>query len=185
MQDAIIMYENGHPVGGEGHPTDADDITFNNTGTDLVSENVEDAIVEVNERTKHGIVELWKNSDITSNFAGQTIQIQNFDSTKIDALIIAFEESKDEAYGAQWREFDKDVLNTPSTLRRLTYLNVANTSVSFYARTVTFTLSGTTLSVGFSDATIYTYPFSGSGQSSSTNNGVDIPVRILGIIHND
>lgn len=47
MQDAIIMYENGKAIGGEGHPTDADDITFNNTGTDLVSENVEDAIKEV------------------------------------------------------------------------------------------------------------------------------------------
>lgn len=51
MQDAIILYENGKAIGGEGHPTDADDITFNNTGTDLDSENVEDAIKEVNEKT--------------------------------------------------------------------------------------------------------------------------------------
>ena len=47
---AILMYENGNAIGGEGHPTNASDITFDNTGTDLVSENVEDAIVEVNEK---------------------------------------------------------------------------------------------------------------------------------------
>ena len=48
MQDAIILYENGKAIGGEGHPTNASDITFDNTGTDLVSENVEGAIKEVN-----------------------------------------------------------------------------------------------------------------------------------------
>jgi len=47
MQDAIIMYENGKAIGGEGHPTNASDITFNNSNTDLVSENVEGAIKEV------------------------------------------------------------------------------------------------------------------------------------------
>ena len=50
MQDAIILYENGKAIGGEGHPTDASDITFDNAGTDLVSEEVESAIKEVNEK---------------------------------------------------------------------------------------------------------------------------------------
>lgn len=48
MSDTIIVYENGKAVGGEGHPTNADEITFDNTGTDLVSEEVESAIKEVN-----------------------------------------------------------------------------------------------------------------------------------------
>jgi len=56
MQDAIILYENGKAIGGEGHPTNASDITFENTGTDLVSENVEDAIVEVNAKFDRGSV---------------------------------------------------------------------------------------------------------------------------------
>ena len=79
MQDAIILYENGKAIGGEGHPTNASDITFDNTGTDLVSEEVESAIKEVNDKTKHGIVELWKGSS-SATFAGQTVTI-NTDTT--------------------------------------------------------------------------------------------------------
>lgn len=48
MSDTIIMYENGKAVGGEGHPTNADEITFNNEDTDLVSNKVGSAIKEVN-----------------------------------------------------------------------------------------------------------------------------------------
>lgn len=59
MQDAIILYENGKAIGGEGHPTNASDITFDNTGTDLVSENVEDAIKEAYGKSA-------KSADLTS-----------------------------------------------------------------------------------------------------------------------
>lgn len=50
------MYENGKAIGGEGHPTNADEITFDNTGTDLVSEEVESAIKEVNAKFDKGSV---------------------------------------------------------------------------------------------------------------------------------
>jgi hypothetical protein len=56
MSDTIIMYENGKAVGGEGHPTNADEITFNNEDTDLVSEEVESAIKEVNAKFDRGSV---------------------------------------------------------------------------------------------------------------------------------
>lgn len=56
MSDTIIMFENGKAVGGEGHPTNADEITFDNTGTDLVSEEVESAIKEVNAKFDKGSV---------------------------------------------------------------------------------------------------------------------------------
>ena len=56
MSNTIIMYENGKAVGGEGHPTNADEITFDNTGTDLVSEEVESAIKEVNAKFDRGSV---------------------------------------------------------------------------------------------------------------------------------
>ena len=69
MQDAIILYENGKAIGGEGHPTDAGDITFDNTGTDLISENVEDAIVEVNANSA-------KSADLTSIFESGTTASQ-------------------------------------------------------------------------------------------------------------
>ena len=56
MSDTIIMYENGKAIGGEGHPTNADEITFNNEDTDLVSEEVESAIKEVNAKFDKGSV---------------------------------------------------------------------------------------------------------------------------------
>ena len=59
MQDAIILYENGKAIGGEGHPTDADDITFNNTGTDIEANKVGSAIKEVNAKSA-------KSADLTS-----------------------------------------------------------------------------------------------------------------------
>lgn len=56
MSDTIIMFENGKAVGGEGHPINADEITFNNEDTGLVSEEVESAIKEVNAKFDKGSV---------------------------------------------------------------------------------------------------------------------------------
>lgn len=56
MSDTIIMYENGKAVGGEGHPTNADDITFDNTGTDIISNKTGSAIKEVNAKFDRGSV---------------------------------------------------------------------------------------------------------------------------------
>ena len=81
MQDAIILYENGKAIGGEGHPTDADDITFDNTGTDLVSENVEDAIKEVDAKTSGltRMTKLWENPSPTASFAAQEVTLSSDD----------------------------------------------------------------------------------------------------------
>ena len=183
----VIVYENGNAIGGEGHPTNASGITFDNTNSDLVSEDVESAIKEVNNRTKHGIVELWKNSNISNNFAGQSIQIQDFDATNIDAIIVVSGITQ-EAYGAQWNEFDKDVLNISRTF----YLdhqgwNGANGKLVEYSRTISFSLSGSTLTITLSDClavTINTYGTT-TGQTTETKNGYLVPMRILGLIHND
>lgn len=61
MSDTIIMFENGKAVGGEGHPTNADEITFNNEDTGLVSEDVESAIKEVNAKFDKGSVSVTAN----------------------------------------------------------------------------------------------------------------------------
>lgn len=61
MSDTIIVYENGKAIGGEGHPTNADEITFNNEGTDLVSEETESAIKEVNAKFDKGSVSVTAN----------------------------------------------------------------------------------------------------------------------------
>ena len=186
MQDAIILYENGKAIGGEGHPTDADDITFDNAGTDLVSENVENAIKEVNEKTKHGIVELWKNSNFDSAFAGQTITLQNFDFDKYDAIFIPISAIR-EAYGAKVYEFDKDILsqgaytiNLPEIL-----LNTANSNFMFYYRPISFARDGNDLKVTFGDTGYFLVNSFGVAPTTSTDNTSMIPMRILGLIHND
>jgi hypothetical protein len=59
----------------------ADNVSFDNTGTDLVSENVEDAIKEVN--GKFGGVmsmsRLWVNSSPTASFSAQRITLSSSD----------------------------------------------------------------------------------------------------------
>lgn len=178
---AIKVYENGYAVGGEGHTSDADDITFDNTGTDLVSEDVESAIKEVNERTKHGIVELWKNSNIGANFAGQTVTINDYDSSKYDAVVIVREVNANESYGSDWVEFDNDSFGT---MRYLDHTMIATDRDELYRRwrPVTINLSSNVLSVLFGDNTLVKN--TAGSITSSTQNSTNIPVRILGLIHN-
>lgn len=183
MQDAIILYENGKAIGGEGHPTDADDITFDNTGTDIVANKVGSAIKEVNAKTQHGLVELWKNSSPSSDFAGQTIQIANFDTTKYDAVIIAIGSSS-EVFVPRWSEIDTDFIGSSFTHVLSSMSMDSNLDwIYLYKRTVTLTLNGTTLSLAFSDCTITTNK--GGAITNTTGNGVEVPIRILGLIHND
>lgn len=87
MQDAIILYENGKAIGGEGHPTNASDITFDNSNTDLVSENVEGAIKEVNAKTSGltRMTKLWENPTPRASFAEQDVTLSSAD---YDFLIV-------------------------------------------------------------------------------------------------
>lgn len=76
------MYENGKAIGGEGHPTNADEITFNNEDTDLVSEEVESAIKEVNAKFDRGSVSVT--SDGVKTYAGMFATLYALiDTTKV------------------------------------------------------------------------------------------------------
>lgn len=66
MSDTIIMYENGKAIGGEGHPTNADEITFDNTGTDIVANKTGSAIKEVNAKFDKGRVSVTANGNKTN-----------------------------------------------------------------------------------------------------------------------
>lgn len=81
---AIIMYENGNAIGGEGHPTNASDITFDNTGTDLVSTNPESAIKEVNTKKQERGTVLWSNPSPTASFSAQNISLSSSDYDVLD-----------------------------------------------------------------------------------------------------
>lgn len=182
MQDAIILYENGKAIGGEGHPTNASDITFDNSNTDLVSENVEGAIKEVNEKTKHGIVELWKSSSSTT-FAGQTVTI-NTNTTILDSVLIEIEPWASESFGSELWAFDLDVLD--NTIRYLIYNFNADGKLQRMIRSVTFTITSSSITLVFGDNRRDVWnTYGNSSATSEIDNTKNIPYRVLGLIHND
>ena len=175
----VIVYENGNAIGGEGHPTNASDITFENTGTDLVSEEVESAIKEVNDKTKHGIVELWKNDSPTANFAGQQITFTS--SYTLDALIVVYGVATGGGRGDEWYEIDSDFFGTSTHLYERAFINGNN--VSFSTRTISdITVSGSSISITFSDAQMVTMA---STAQRTTDNSRAVPMKVLGLIHNN
>ena len=173
---------------GVGVTVEADDVTYDNTTSGLSATNVQDAIDEIASSggAEHGIYELWANADITQSFAGQTISLLNFDASKFDALVIPVEMAAGEADGAVWHEFDKTVLDITSytgTMRE-TFLNDVDGNIYEVKREVTFSLSGTTLSVVFGDGKVAGVSALGTPPTYNTSNTNAIPVRILGIAHN-
>lgn len=162
----------------------ADDVAFDNTGTDLVSENVEDAIVEVNGRTKHGIVELWKNSNINANFAGQTISF-SYDKTKLDGIFLVFEDTTGESTGASVMFFDNDALEMNNT-KYISFTTTNLSNIYLRRRGLSTVISSGILSITFADATNGVTRISdGSAQQpETTDNSRCVPTKILGLIHN-
>ena len=180
-QDAIVIYENGHPVGGEGHPTYARDITFENEGTDLEAEKVQAAIKEVNDKTKHGTVELWKNTSPTSAMAGQTISFSNkgydLDAVELQLGYISG--------GTEYR-VTNSVKCEIGGKAEPTYiaLNGQSRTTAAY-RNFSVSESGGTISITISDCTTYTQQSIGTAPTTATTNTVLVLNRVLGLIHND
>jgi len=181
MQDAIIMYENGKAIGGEGHPTDANDITFDNTGTDLVSEEVESAIKEVNEKTKHGLYELWANPSPTNAFAGQTVVV-NTNGYSIDALFLEIGEISNSDFRG------KTIVPIEVGEKGICQFGAIDGVSRFYSHTrgIETSVSGDNISVVFGDCSRMVQTTVGSSAPSiSTDNTNCVPMRILGLIHNN
>lgn len=172
----------------------ASSITYDNTGSGLVATNAQDAIDELQSEIAsiptpapdHGIYELWKNSNIETDFTAQTVTINDFDSTKVDAIVIVCEQVAGETAGAIWTEYDKDVLSfvSPNLNLRQMSVNAISGYVIDLQRPVAFTLAGTTLSIAFSACTLRRLTTYGVAPSSETSNGFLVPVRILALVHN-
>ena len=178
---------NNIETGIENAYTDIAEVnSFDPSGTDLVSITKEDAIKEVNDKTKHGIVELWKNSDISTAFAGQAVSV-DYDETIYDGVILTMQSLPSEARGAEWFEFDNDIISSFTTKSFLTVESGVNPPrIVHYGRSITgMSISGGKLTITFSDGTLTTNNFSTNSSSSTTNNGLQVPVRILGLIHNN
>ena len=176
----VIVYENGNAIGGEGHPTYARDITFENEGTDLEAETAQAAIVEVNEKTKHGIVELWVNPSPTSDFAGQTFTFSskgyNLDSVILELGYIS---------GSELR-VSNTIMCEIGGKAEPRYVSMGGQSkITVSYRNYSVSESSGTISVTVTDCTSYTQNNIGTNATSSTTNGVLVVNRILGLIHND
>ena len=223
----------------------AGDVIFDNTGTDLVSNDVNDSIVEVNNKKtnnsnlapieatttasrsylvgdylmlqgefykvisviaigdtltvgtniqstnvgkelKHGIVELWANSNYGSAFAGQNISINNFNASLYDSIIIVAEAIASEGLSAKWYEIDLNLSNLSSLTIGLRDFTMSTTLIVQHSRIVkNINIVGNTLSLTFEDATQIAKNLTNTNQGTeTTNNERMIPVRILGLIHN-
>ena len=176
-------------VAGGAVTPEADDVAYNNTTSGLTATNVQSAIDELASTgpsgADHGIYELWSNSDISEAFNGQNVVINDYDVTKYDAIWIVYERASHETTGARIVEFDDARIteaNNESTIQEL-LLNIGNGAIIIQQRTVSFSLSGTTLTITFGDGKNAAMS-SFSAVTLSTENGVIIPVRILGLVHN-
>lgn len=135
----------------------------------------------------HGLIELWANSNPTNDFSAQTVNLTNFDSSKYDAIEIETAIGKAGGRGTSILRYEKAQLSSNQLVTRseYIYLDSSTGKIAHWQRNITITLNGTTLSIAFGDNTIYTLNTYGSAPSSQTNNGGLVPVRILGLIHND
>ena len=143
MSNTIIMYENGKAVGGEGHPTNADEITFNNEDTDLVSEEVESAIKEVNAKFDKGSVSVTADGNKTlSTLLNELFALIEYDKVGLNTKF---------KIGAQLYH-----LSTMSNvLYRFGVTTVSGTNVAMYALSISARGSVSYATTISSNGTVY------------------------------
>ena len=158
---------------------DADDVTYDNTGSGLTATNVQDAIDEIATGSGgdlHGMFELWTNSDITANFNAQTITINSTLASSLDAIILVMEPTANEQNGSTWFELEVSKANVSPFSAITLVVPYYSTSVHYTRRSIAnFTIAGNAISLDWA----------GGYVDSTASNAACIPVRILGLVHND
>lgn len=170
----ILVYENGNAIGGEGHPTYARDITFENTGTDLEAETTQAAIVEVNDKTKHGVFEIWTNPNPHSSFAGQNVDVPKNGKT-YDAFLILFSDTYNTDLMLAWGTVGDTVYGI------VTQILAAQGKIRQFTRPIPITDGGTYYRFAFPDCTLAVINTYGSAAATSTDNAELVPAIIYGI----
>lgn len=161
--------------------------------TGLTSTNVQDAIGEVFNAipvippvTEHGLYELWANPDPDSAYLGDTITISGYDTSHFDAL--EFEKSIDvaETLGASIERIENAKLSSTPKTFYLSDLALSSSSgkISQYLRSLTITLTGTTLTIVIGGCNVNTLNTYGTAPASSSDDSKEIPLRILALAHN-
>lgn len=147
-------------------------ITYDNTVSGLTATNAQDAIDEVYASiptiTEHGLYELWVNPTPTSMTAGNVVINSDKD---IDSLIIEMGSS------LKYAEFG------------LTYSSISfsmvNNAIQTQHRLFSATKVGTTITVTFGGGSFTRYPTYGSAGNETASDSQEVPVRILGLVHNN
>lgn len=137
---------------------------------------------------EHGIFELWANANPTSDYAAANVVLSNFDSTTWDAIIVEWAINKSEGLGSQWAIYEKAALTGGALSATQTGILMATNGgkIASYNRAVNFTLDDVnhTLTLAFGDGKTYTINTYGSPAVEATNNAVQVPARVLGLMHN-
>lgn len=139
--------------------------------------SIVNAINEVLDKATHGIIELWANPDISVAFNATSIAL---DTTPYDAIIVEMSDAVGESTGAQLFMFDPTSYGSPRNVS-ITSLVLQYGVVAREMRSVTVYNSSVDFGSGYAGS-VATY---GSAGTESINDSVMIPVRILGLIHND
>ena len=168
---------------------DSANIAYDNTVSGLTATEVQSAIDELAAAapgTEHGLFELWANPNPTSSYSAANFNLLDFDSNKYDALEIEWAIDQTEGKGVKVVRYEKSALVGGSliSMGRETAVTGSNLLIVFQ-RQVTFTLAGTTLNIDFANCTSYTYNTYGAAPATATANTAMIPVRVLGLIHNN
>jgi hypothetical protein len=152
--------------------------------------NVKEALDEIYAGAggEHGLYELWANPSPTADFAAGNVVLSNFDATKWDAIEIEWAEIGNESLGVDVKRYEKGALinNVLGFNVSAITLSANGGKVASYVRHCDVTLDTTaeTLTFAFGDAHTYTINTYGTAAVDATNNGVQVPVRILGLAHN-
>lgn len=153
--------------------------------------NVKEALDEIyaNGGAEHGLYELWANPNPTSNFAAGNVVLSDFDASIWDAVEIEWALYAAESYGVEPVRYEKNALvNNTLSANKSTFAMVANEGKVWAGlRHVGITHDGTaqTLTFAFGDAHTYKINTYGTAVADDTDNSKQIPVRILGLRHNN
>lgn len=164
---------------------DSANIAYDNTVSGLTAIDVQSAIDELasGPATDHGMYELWANPSPTSNFAAQSISF-TLDTSEFDEIWIESAISASETSGVRPISFETSILSGTPFNANLSEMFIAGTILAQPTRSISISISGTTCTIAFSDTTYYRLTTYGQTPTSSTDNSLMIPARVLGLKHN-
>lgn len=157
---------------------DSANIAYDNTVSGLTATNVQSAIDEIaggGGVADHGVVELWKNPNITVDYASNSVQVTT--DLTIDTFLIEFG-------GESGNASVLAICETGYSGEANRYSLTNSGDIIWTWRTFTASIISGGYNIFISDCSKRTRPNSGS-VTNTTDNTIMIPYRILGIIHNN